>query len=354
MAFFLLYYSISLNFMKAWLFGFFVMFTSGVFAQFRNNTPFSFIDWQMQAVEAPTPDSLARFISSSYTNDLEKVRAAYSWITAHITYNTGIYKHRPASFKYPVDPLDTAAVWPSGDEMTARKVMFRRTAVCDGYAKLFKTLCEYLGVEARVVHGYGRTNVGDRKFRTNHTWNAVRIDSSWHLLDVTWAAGHINFNDDFVAQQNDFYFLTPPDQFINDHYPEDLNWTLMSEPPTLSEFKKMPFRSKNFIKYDIAAYFPVTGAIDATVGDTLSFSLQLKNAERVKSISPDPFADSVTISQWPFSTFIRPTVQKGNTVIYQYIAEAGKEWVHLVYNDDVVIRYRLNLLLPQTETVAGK
>lgn len=337
--------------MKTWLFGFFVLLSGGVSAQHRPAS-FSAIDWKMQSVEAPTPDSLARVIASIYTNDLEKVRAAYSWITSHISYNTGVYRPRSVVFSYPKDPMDTAAVWPSGDEMTARKVMLRKTAVCDGYAKLFKVICDYLNVEAKVIHGYGRTTVGDRKFRTNHTWNAVRIDSTWYLLDVTWAAGHINFRDDFVAQQNDFYFLTPPNQFINDHYPEDLSWTLLLEPPTLSEFKRMPFRSKNFIKYDIATYTPEIGVIEAAVGDTLSFSLQLKNAERIKRISPDPFIDSASFSAWPASVFVKPFVQKGNTVHYHYQVEPGKEWVHLVFNDDVVIRYRINLRLPKPESLA--
>jgi hypothetical protein len=340
--------------MKAWLTGLLMFFLLGVSAQPRTSSFFS-IDWRMQNVEAPTPDSLARFIAANYTTDLEKVRAVYSWITSHISYNTGIYKPGSAAVGYTFDPMDTASVWPSGDEMTARKVMLRKLAVCDGYSRLFKVVCEYLGIEASIVHGYGRTNgMGSQKFRTNHTWNAVRIDSAWHLLDVTWAAGHLNFRDDFVFQQNDFYFLTPPAQFIHDHYPEELRWTLLEQPPTLAEFRKMPFRSKNFIKYDITSFSPSSGLIEAVVGDTLSFSLQLKSAERVKRISPDSFADTASFSKWPFSAFIKPGKEKGNTVYYTYIVEPGREWVHLIFNDDVVIRYRINTLMKPTANLASK
>ena len=56
----------------------------------QQNVSFSSIDWQMQSVEAPTPDSLGRIINSKYTSSLEKVRAIYSWITSHIEYNTNI------------------------------------------------------------------------------------------------------------------------------------------------------------------------------------------------------------------------------------------------------------------------
>jgi len=340
--------------MRRWLTGLFLLFSAGLFAQTRSASFFS-IDWTMRNAEAPTPDSLARFITANYATELERVRAAYSWITSHIAYNTRIYKPGKVSMQYPFDPMDTATVWPSGDEMTARKVMLRRTAVCDGYSKLFKVVCEYAGVEAAIVHGYGRTGgMGSLKFRTNHTWNAVRIDSIWHVLDVTWAAGYLNFRDDFVADQNDHYFLTPPDRFIEDHYPEELRWTLLTQPPTLSEFKKMPFRSKNFIKYDITAFFPSTGVIEAVEGDTISFSLQLKSNERVRRISPDSFTDTASFSQWPLSSFIKPETQQGNTVRYSYVVQAGREWVHLIYNDDVVIRYRINVLSKTAETVADK
>jgi len=340
--------------MRRWLIGLFLLLTTAVFAQPRSASFFS-IDWTMRNTDAPTPDSLARLISVTYTTPLEKVRAAYSWITNHIAYNTGIYRPGKVSVKYPFDPMDTAAVWPSGDEMVARKVMLRKQAVCDGYSRLFKVLCNYVGVEAVVVQGYGRaTGMGNQKFRTNHTWNAVRIDSAWHLLDVTWAAGYMNFLDDFVASQNDYYFFTPPDQFIQDHYPEDLRWTLLTQPPTVAEFKKMPFRSKNFIKYDFTDFSPSNGVIEAAVGDTISFSLQVKNGERKKRISPDSFADTASFSSWPFSAFLKPESEKGNAVLYSYVVESGREWVNLIYNDDVVMRYRINLVDKKIETLAGR
>src|SRR5688572_26493600 len=224
--------------MKWWLIGLVMVVTSGVQSQSRTAS-FSSIDWKMQNTDAPTPDSLARIISANFSTQTEKVRAIYSWITNHIAYNTSVYKPGRAYVRYPADPLDTAQVWASGDEMVARKVMLRKEAVCDGYSRLFKVLCQYSGIEAEIINGYGITNtIGDRRFRRNHTWNAVRIDSIWHLLDVTWAAGHLGFLDEFVAKRNDFCFLPPPELFINDHYPEELYWTLLPHPPPPSEFEK--------------------------------------------------------------------------------------------------------------------
>lgn len=303
---------------------------------------FSSVDGKAQSLDAPTPDSLGRLIGRTFATDAEKTRAVFSWITGHIAYNAAIFKPRAAARLYrpDPDPLDTAAVWPSGDEMTARRVMRKRTAVCDGYARLFKVLCQYAGVEAVVIQGYGR-GIGSDKFRTNHTWNAVRIDSAWHLLDATWASGYINFADDFVARKNDFYYLTPPAQFIADHFPDDLRWTLLPHPPAMAEFRRTPFRNKNFYRYGIADYFPERGFLEVAACDTLRFTLQLKDVEKARQTGSDPFVDTAAFAAWPHSSFLRPEKETAARVTYVYAVEPGVEWVHLLYKNDVVLHYRI-------------
>lgn len=316
------------------------------FGQLRTAS-FTAIDWNVQDLSAPTPDSLSSLLTAPYSTNLEKVRAIYSWMVQHISYNTGIYKPRPAHFIYAADPADTASVWKSADEMTAQRVLYRRVAVCEGYARLFKVLCSYAGMEAAVITGYARGDGrSSERFRTNHAWNAVKIDSTWHLLDVTWASGYINFNNEYTASRNDAYFLTPPEQFARDHYPEQLQWSLLPQPPALSEFKKMPFKSKNFIKYGIESYLPLSGTINVSIGDTLAFRLVLKDSKKAKSISPDSFADTTLFALSAYSRFITPNAEKNNDVFYTYIAEPGTEWLHLVYNDDVIMRYRLVVTVP--------
>ncbi len=325
--------------MKQWLIGLSMFFFFTGNAQ-QKISSFS-VDWKAESLDAPTPDSLARLINANFFTSSEKVRAIYAWITGHIAYNTAIFKPW-VKYVYSPDPLDTAAVWPSGDEMVARKVMRKRTALCDGYARLFKTLCDYCDIEAVVVLGYGRApGRGDGKFRTNHTWNAVKIDAAWYLLDATWASGYTTYNDDFVALRNDYYYLTPPDEFSNDHYPEDLRWTLLPSPQAMPEFRRMPFRSKNFYRYDISAYAPANGIVEAATGDTLRFFVQLKDAERARQTSSDPFVDTADYALWPKSGFAKPVAEKNNAVSYAYVVEPGVEWVHLLYKNDAVLHYRL-------------
>jgi hypothetical protein len=322
-----------------------LIFLSSLSASAQGYKPnFAAIDWQVQSVKAATPDSLAFYLTSGYATELEKVRAIFSWICQNIAYNSNVYKPLYLRPRFSPEPLDTVSVWKSAEEMVAQKVLNRRLAVCDGYAKLFKVLCGYAGIQAELVNGYVRTNY-DRsadRFRTNHTWNAVRIDSTWHLVDVTWAAGFLTYNDEFVPKQNDFYFLTKPEDLIRDHYPEDLRWALMPEPPSLAEFRKMPFKVKSYIKYGILSYSPRNGLVDAEVGDTLEFSISLKDVKRAKNTIPDPFLDTTSFALSPLSVFIKPTKETGGDVFYSYVVDASTQWVHLLFNDDVILRYSIN------------
>lgn len=116
----------------------------------------------------------------------------------------------------------------------------------------------------------------------------------------------------------------------------------------------MPFRGKNFSKYEFTTFSPTNGVIEAAIGDTIVFSLQIKSPEKKKRISPDPFADSTSYASWPLSAFLQPENEKNNTVYYSYVVKPGREWVHLVYNNDIVMRYHINANFKNNETTAGK
>lgn len=58
-----------------------------------------------------------------------------------------------------------------------------REAVCEGYAKALKLLCDRYGIPCMVITGNAVTSDGAGP----HAWNAVRMeDGSWYGIDVTW------------------------------------------------------------------------------------------------------------------------------------------------------------------------
>ena len=242
-------------------------------------TNFYKIDSKVESIPVAKSDTLAKQLASLGNTDLEKVRAIFRWITEHIDYNVRpIGRSKKIHHLFYEEPDDSAAALPPLNERVAAKVLYKGVAFCEGYSRLFKTLCDHAGIKAEIIYGYARTNT-NRRFGVNHTWNAVYIDSTWHLLDVTWASGVVSLCNEYIRQYNDFYFLTPPGEFIRDHYPEDPQWTLLSNPPVYREYNQSPFRYSGYIKAGINSYFPAKGVIDAAIGDTITIELKVRKRD---------------------------------------------------------------------------
>jgi hypothetical protein len=182
------------------------------------------------------------------------------------------------------------------------------------------------------------------RFSSNHRWNAVYLDSSWHLLDVTWASGYVTFNsDEFIKHYNDRYFLTPPGEFIRDHYPEELQWTLLPEPPNLGEYRSTPYRMNSFVTKRIKSYKPESGTIEASVGDTLYFDLVTDYGEKPFVIVDTPYIDSAVIAEAGLVSRYHKTVS-GDTITYRYIVTSPTaQWLTVVFDEEMIMRYRLNI-----------
>lgn len=167
---------------------------------------------------------LARTITKDITSDREKVRAIYKWITSNISYDNRLRN----------DEALQRQIYISEDNIV-ENVLEREMALCGGYAFLFRDLCAEVGISAEVVHGYSKDFTGrPRSYKQpNHTWNVVKLDGQWRLLDITWAIGY-----GAPGNTDDFWFMTEPKSFIYSHYPEDPKWTLLKNPISFAAFKK--------------------------------------------------------------------------------------------------------------------
>lgn len=70
-------------------------------------------------------------------------------------------------------------------------VFFGGRAVCEGYAEVFKLLCDREGIPCITVLGY------DEEPEYAHKWNYVQMeDGKWYLVDATWNdQGEFLYND---------------------------------------------------------------------------------------------------------------------------------------------------------------
>ena len=191
--------------------------------------------------------ALAEYLAAVTMDDVEKTRAIYRWITDNITYDvlaflTGRY----------------------GDQ-SAEGVLATRKGVCAGYANLFQALGEAMSLDVEVVGGWAKGysfDLADLNEETNHAWNAVRIENGWYLVESTWGSGYIDENQRFTKRFTGYYFLTPPEQLIYTHFPEEARWQLLDVQASREEFASLPEVKTAFFEYGLGFASHTRGMID--------------------------------------------------------------------------------------------
>ena len=156
--------------------------------------------------------ALGRYFSSAFKKPAFRARAIYAWTAMKISYDfTNQGKVNAAT---PFDEL-------------VEKTMQSRSAICQGYASVFKSLCDECGIKAYVVNGYTRQNghLND----ISHAWVIALIDTTFYGFDPTWASGALN-NGSYIRQFNEQFFMIRPSDLISDHMPFDPMWECLHYP----------------------------------------------------------------------------------------------------------------------------
>jgi hypothetical protein len=179
-----------------------------------------------------TLDSVIAFVNSRFKATEEKVRAYYTFISHHITYD--------------VQRLDELMALPgicSSDgpvhytiSQNPKDVFDNGKGVCEGISRLMVKFCEGSGIKADMVVGHCKTPDGEIAKDMGHAWNAIRLDSAWTLIDITWSFGYVNFKREFVKEHSNRYFGMAPQEFVLDHLPLDPMWQLLRKPVSKAYF----------------------------------------------------------------------------------------------------------------------
>ncbi len=228
-------------------------------------------------------EMLARYLMDGAENDAEKVRAFYVWIANNISYDTKSYFRR----QYP--------------DQSPQAVLKRRTAVCIGYANLFKRFCDIANFPCIEISGFSKgygTNPAIIPEENNHIWNAVQVNDQWRLIDAAWASGYINKKRQFVKRFSAFYFFPDPDEFIFTHFPSNYRYQLLLIPKSKEEFLDPLIRASEWFEYGLKAVSPRKSMII----DDKPFTIRIKTPDNVDlavklTQSLQTFDDSYTFVQ---------------------------------------------------------
>jgi hypothetical protein len=119
----------------------------------------------------------------------------------------------------------------------------------------------------------------------------------------------------------------------------------MDKVPVVREFNRSPYRHQSFNKYSILSFYPEEGIIEANPGDTIRIVLETGGFSADRKIAPEPEWEDSTLKRFATWAVARPAYDlPGNKIVYTYtVPHDSPEWLHVVYNEDPVLRYRISI-----------
>ena len=118
-------------------------------------------------------EALATQISIDFPSDIERARAAYSWVANHISYSyRNPFYIGGIQFYIITDENDYQRRLKREDQKTLNKAFTNRKATCKGFALLFQRICELLQIESYVILGYVKESpqaIGFMPEKKNHS-----------------------------------------------------------------------------------------------------------------------------------------------------------------------------------------
>lgn len=134
-------------------------------------------------------------------NDVENLKIVHDYLVNNLEYDT---EYTASSGK---------------NSYNVYGALINKRAVCEGYARAYKSIMDDLGIPCIIACGIGKNNSGATE---SHAWNYVYVNENWYAIDVTWddpvIIGNGSISDDIKYR----YFLKGADQFFTDHF-EDGN-----------------------------------------------------------------------------------------------------------------------------------
>ncbi len=167
--------------------------------------------------------NLAAYLKGPAQNDNEIVESIFYWMATHITY------------------YDNPSRETGNPDSIAKTTLLIKKSGCEGTARLFYELCKASGIDCEVICGIAKSYLynGQRITKSNHCWDAVKINGKWELVDATWGSGgstNVGNTVTYVTELDMRYFFADPKDFVIDHFPEDSKWQLLENPISKSEF----------------------------------------------------------------------------------------------------------------------
>lgn len=102
------------------------------------------------------------------------------------------------------------------DSFNITGVFLNNSAVCEGYAKAFKYLCDQVYIPCQVIFGSA--------YDSSHAWNFVSIDGQNYLIDTTWDDQESTIYACFLKGKTGLVGKTPASNIYKMDNSAGINW----------------------------------------------------------------------------------------------------------------------------------
>jgi hypothetical protein len=282
---------------------------------------------------------LTNTLTTPYADSIYKLRAIFIWIADNIEYDYKLLNSGRTEwnrFECSGSRESCAEARIDWNNKHLEHVLNKKKTVCNGYTKLFKRMCNMVGIQNEMVDGYVKKTpfqIG-LVLNVSHTWNVVNLGGVNYYFDVTWAAGSCKVDEesgkltDFVKRYQDFYWQTPKHKFMRNHFPKDEKW-IAETGYTKEQFFNAPYFYPNDLTKNIESNAPDSGVIKTRTGDTIHFQFKFKKPVKNIQVNTNNYKNVeislINQSEWVNNIYQFDYVVKENSLYYIEILFDSKE-----------------------------
>ncbi|WP_181369434.1 transglutaminase domain-containing protein [Flavobacterium album] len=281
----------------------------------------------------------------------------FVWIADNVAYDYKfVNRNKKTEFPKCKNGKDCGTIYKKWEDNFLHKVIKDKKAVCEGYARLFKRLCNNAGIQSSVVSGYTKQEPGQvgKMGKHDHAWNAILVDGHFYYFDVTWGSGYCTHDEkgkleNFHKRFNDYYWLIPADKLYRNHFPSEEIYL------NDSDYTKERYRDNAYIKGDQLPYLeiiePKSGVLHAKPGDTIHFKINYKADPEILQINTnikDKSGYRKIVDEDSGETEMEeiehhiPFKRDGDTIEFEYVIDSKNiRYIDVLFDYNRVMRFNV-------------
>ena len=275
----------------------------------------------------------------------DKLGAIYYWICTNVEIDVKKYFSKNGgytyNFKYKTREEKVRKIQETDNKM-ALEAFRSKKATGKEYAHMFKKMCDNAGIECEVISGCLKSkyeDIGRKPGRSDHLWNAVKIDGKWHLIDSFWGAGYLNEQEQtFTKQYSERFYMLSPEEFFLNHFPKRTQWVLVDRSP--QEFEALPLFHYQYFFLNMNLLIPAKGIVSVVSKGKISVVFKEKgegiNTQDLFGFSYGFEKDETLAKIIPF--------KKGEYVKFQIpVPDLKHDYFSIYFKGQPVVTYKIKL-----------